>query len=164
MKISNSESHAVIPIYSISKPFLAQAVLELGLPLESTIGRCLTWLAPAYANRRIDALLNHTSGLGSYGELTDYLPSVNARLPSWSREDLLSRCLSIEHKKSGFSYSNLGYLLLVMLVESETALPYFNALEQLVFGPLGITEFSPWNDVSDIVPNYDPGWVYSGTF
>jgi len=154
----------MIPVYSIAKPFLAQAVLELGLPVEEAIGKFLPELAPVYGDRRIDQLLNHTSGLGSYGELPDYESSVEARLPAWPTDELLRKCLDLPHDKSGFSYSNLGYLLLVMLVEHETALPYFDALEQFVFKPIGATQFSPWLETNDVVPGYDPDWVYSGTF
>jgi len=154
----------MIPVYSIAKPFLAQAVIELGLPLETFIGDYLPDLAPVYGKRRIDQLLNHTSGLGSYGELPDYESSVDAGLPAWPIDVLLSKCVTIAHDKSEFSYSNLGYLLLAMLVERQTGLPYFDALEQLVFKQIGANEFSPWLEINAAVPGYDPGWVYSGTF
>jgi D-alanyl-D-alanine carboxypeptidase len=154
----------MIPVYSISKPFLAQAVLELGLPIHNSIGTFLPGLAPVYAEHPLEQLLNHTSGLGSYGELPDYHTSVDASLPAWPADLLLTKCLNIEHDKTGFSYSNLGYLLLLMLVEHETGLPYFQALQKLVFEPLGLTEFSEWTESNEIVPRYDPRWVYSGTF
>lgn len=154
----------MIPVYSISKPFLAQAVLELDLPTHNPIGSFLSQLAPVYSGRPLNQLLNHTSGLGSYGELPDYQPAVDAGLPAWPTDLLLTKCLNITHDKTGFSYSNLGYLLLLMLVEHETGLPYFQALQKLVFEPLGLTGFTPWTESNEIVPGYDPRWVYSGTF
>jgi CubicO group peptidase (beta-lactamase class C family) len=154
----------VIPIYSISKPFLAQAVLELGLPLDSAIGEHLPQLAPAYATRKIGALLNHTSGLADYGYLKEYHAAVDGREPAWPRSELLERCLKFPHTFDGFQYSNIGYLLLRMLVEEQTGLEYFEALEQLVFHPLKIEAFSKWEATTDVVAGYDPRWVYSGTF
>lgn len=154
----------MIPLYSIAKPFLAQAVLEIGVSIEHPIGKFLPDLAAIYASRTIETLLNHTSGLGSYGELPDYQVSVDAKLPVWPTELLLEKCCNIAHDKVGFSYSNLGYLLLIKLVERETGLRYFKALEHLVFNPLGISDFVEWNQANEVVPNYDPGWVYSGTF
>ena len=154
----------MIPVYSISKPFLAQAVLELGLPLDSTVGKHLQHLAPAYAERTIGALLNHTSGLADYGYLKQYHAAVEAHEPAWSRADLLERCLVFPHTFDGFQYSNIGYLLLRMLVEQQTGLEYFEALEQLVFHPLKIDGFAKWEAATDVVPGYDPRWVYSGTF
>ncbi len=154
----------MIPVYSISKPFLAQAVLELGVPLDSPIGQHLPQLAPVYASRTIGALLNHTSGLADYGFLSDYHAAVDAREPAWSRVELLERCLVFPHSFEGFQYSNIGYLLLRMLVEEVTGLDYFEALEQLVFHPLQINAFAKWEEPTEVVPGYDPRWVYSGTF
>lgn len=154
----------MITIYSISKPFLAQAVLELDLPTHNPIGSFLSHLAPVYSGRPLNQLLNHTSGLGSYGELPDYQPAVDAGLPAWPTDLLLTKCLKITHDNTGFSYSNLGYLLLLMLVEHETGLQYFQALQKLVFEPLGLTEFSQWTESNEIVLGYDSRWVYSGTF
>jgi D-alanyl-D-alanine carboxypeptidase len=154
----------VIPVYSISKPFLAQAVLELGLPLDSAIGEHLPQLAPAYAKRTLGTLLNHTSGLADYGFLKEYHAAVEAREPAWSRAELLERCLVFPHTFVGFQYSNIGYLLLVMLVEEQTGLEYFEALQELVFGRLNIGGFEKWQAQTNVVPGYDPRWVYSGTF
>ena len=154
----------MIPVYSISKPFLAQAVLELGVPIDSTIGEQLPNLAAAYASRKIGALLNHTSGLADYGFLKEYHAAVDAREPAWSRADLLESCEALPHNFEGFQYSNIGYLLLRMLVEKQTGLEYFEALEQLVFHPLNIDAFDKWEVATEVVPGYDPRWVYSGTF
>ncbi len=154
----------MIPIYSISKPFLAQAVLELGVPLDSTVDEYVPGLAAAYALRKIGALLNHTSGLADYGYLKEYHTAVDGREPAWSRSELLERCLVFPHAFDGFQYSNIGYLLLRMLVEEQTGLEYFDALEQLVFHPLKIDAFSKWEATTDVVAGYDPRWVYSGTF
>jgi len=154
----------MIPVYSISKPFLAQAVLEIGFSVDDAIGLHLPNLGPSYASRTIGKLLNHTSGLGSYGELSEYIPAVERGDNAWSRENLLARCETLEHKKNGFFYSNIGYLLLRMLVENETGLSYFDSLQHLVFEPLGITCFIEWETPNDVVPGYDPKWVYSGTF
>ena len=154
----------MIPVYSISKPFLAQAVLELGVPIDSTIGEQLPNLAAAYASRKIGALLNHTSGLADYGFLKEYHAAVDAREPAWSRADLLESCESLPHTFDSFQYSNIGYLLLRMLIEAQTGLEYFEALEQLVFHPLKINAFAKWEVATEVVPGYDPRWVYSGTF
>ena len=154
----------MFPVYSIAKPFLAQAVLELNLPLTDQIGKHLPGLAAVYASRQIDQLLNHTSGLADYSFLKEYGQAVDARDDAWSREELLERCLVFPHTHQGFQYSNIGYLLLRMLVEAKTDLSMFQAIEQLVLQPLNIEGFTPWETKSDLVPDYDPRWVYSGTF
>lgn len=153
-----------VVLYSIAKPFLAQAVLELGLPLEAPIGDYVEGLAPVYASRTIKRLLNHTAGLADYGFLRAYHEAVDARLPAWPREELLERCLEFPHKAQGFQYSNIGYLLLRMLVEERTGMGVYGALEKLVFEPLGIEGLEEWDSPTDIVPGYDPRWVYHSTF
>lgn len=157
----------MIPVYSISKPFLAQAVLELGLGLETAIGDHLANLSQVYATRTLGALLNHTSGLLDYGDLKEYHQAVAASELAWSRKELFERCLQLPHKTESsarFQYSNIGYLLLRMLVENATNQSYFNALNSLVFEPLGIGEVAEWESTGTLVPGYDPRWVYSGTF
>jgi CubicO group peptidase (beta-lactamase class C family) len=154
----------LIPVYSIAKPFLAQAVLELAVDLKAPVGDYVAGIAERYAVRRIEQLLNHTSGLADYGFLKVYHEAVEAREPAWSRERLFAECDRFPHVAEGFQYSNIGYLLLRMLVERQTGLPMFGALQQLVFEPLGLEGFAQWEAETDQVPGYDPRWVYSGTF
>ena len=123
----------MIPVYSISKPFLAEAVLSLGLDLNDEIGSHLD-LAPVYGRRTIGALLNHSSGLDDYGRLADYHAAVAQRTPAWPVAELLERCEALPHANVGFQYSNIGYLLLRLLVQKQTGLSYFDALVEHVFG------------------------------
>lgn len=154
----------MIPAYSVSKPFLAQAVLELNLNLDEPVGQYLSDLPEVYAQRRIRDLLNHTSGLDDYSALADYNEAVERRQKAWSREELLQRAEALAHKNQGFQYSNIGYLLLDMLVEQATEQPYFAALDELVFKPLEINGFEEWHSPHPAIADYDPSWVYSGTF
>lgn len=154
----------MIPVYSIAKPFLAEAVLALGVDLKSEIGQHVPGLSATYSSRQIKHLLNHTSGLDDYSTLAAYNEAVKANEPSWSRTALLERCESLNHTHDGFRYSNIGYLLLVMLVEQRTGQRYFEALRALVLDPLSIQGVCEWTSHHESIPNYDPGWVYSGTF
>ena len=152
------------PVYSIAKPFLAQAVLELGLPLTDRIGQHLSVISEPYADRQIDQLLNHTSGLADYSALAAYRQAVDNRTDAWSRQELLERCTALNHTLDGFNYSNIGYLLLRLMVEEQTGLSMFGAFKELVLDPLAIDGFEEWEARTEIVPGYDPRWVYSGTF
>lgn len=152
------------PVYSIAKTFLAESVLELGIPLTDAIGDHLEGLAETYANREIGSLLNHTSGLSDYSELPEYHQAVASREPAWSRADLLKRAESLPYGNPGFHYSNIGYFLLRILLEDKNDSSMFQAIKDLVLQPLGITGFSEWEQESSLVPGYDPKWVYSGTF
>ena len=154
----------LIPIYSISKPFLAEAVLALNISLDVEIGKHLPNLQDCYKNRLLADLLNHTSGLDDYGDMPEYRAAVNERKSAWSRDYLLDLASHRTHSNQGFLYSNIGYLLLSLLVESETKRDYFAAISELVLDPLGISGFSAWVAPHPQIPDYDPRWVYSGTF
>jgi D-alanyl-D-alanine carboxypeptidase len=152
------------PIYSIAKSFVAQAVLELGVPLDQPVGNLISGLHSLYSERKLENLLNHTSGLSDYSQLSEYREAVSAGEDAWSRDTLLNKALQLPNNHVGFNYSNVGYLLLRMLVESETGLSMFDALRHLVFEPLAIEGFEEWETQDELVPLYDPKWVYSGTF
>jgi len=157
----------VIPVYSISKPFLAQAILELGFDLTQPISRYLPGLAEVYGIRTVGALLNHTSGLRDYGAAASYQQAVAAGEPAWSQGELLLLAENFAHQspdRQEFEYSNIGYLLLKQALEHNTGLRYFAALTKLVFEPLAINGFAEWAERHPSIPTYDPNWVYSGTF
>lgn len=154
----------LIPIYSIAKPFLAESVIALEIPLDSQIGEYVPGLQDCFKSRRIKDLLNHTSGLDDYGAMPEYQLAVEEGQQAWDRDTLLAVASRLSHRNTGFCYSNIGYLLLVMLVERETKLTYFEAISSLVLNPLGISGFAPWLSRHSSIPSYDQGWVYSGTF
>lgn len=152
------------PVYSIAKTFLAQAVLELNIPLESQVGSHIEGLAPIYSDCKIGELLNHTSGLGDYSQLPEYHQAVSNREPAWSQEALLANAFELPNDHAGFHYSNIGYLLLRMILEQRTGLSMFDSIRELVLEPLGIKGFKEWEKPNELVSGYDPRWVYSGTF
>ena len=154
----------LIPIYSISKPFLAEAVIALGVPLDTPVGKFVPDLLDCYKSRVLAELLNHTSGLDDYGDMPEYRQAVKEGKPAWDREFLLALASKRNHVNPGFRYSNIGYLLLVLLIERETQLPYFQAITKLVLSPLETYGFEPWLSRHSNIPDYDPNWVYSGTF
>lgn len=162
----------MIPVYSISKPFLAQAVLELGRDLETPIGEIVLGLPATLARRQIGQLLNHTSGLSDYGPMPEYQKAVAANAPAWTRTEFLERVSALPHNRQGFSYSNIGYFLLRLMVEQHTGQSYFGSLNELVFNQLDFTAVAQWEDIDDWqfpdkpedLQSYDPKWVYSGTF
>lgn len=154
----------LFPVYSIAKSFLAQSVLELQIPLDELIGQQVIGIPEIYANRPIGKVLNHSSGLADYSELAEYNLATERDENPWCRQELFDRCMSLNNSNEAFHYSNIGYLLLRMLVEQHTGLSMFDAIKELVLDPLGIQGFESWEQRSTIIESYNPGWVYSGTF
>ena len=152
------------PIYSIAKTFFAQAVLQLELPLTKQVGDFVDALPQVYSQCTIESLLNHSAGLSDYSQLSAYQSAVKSKAPAWPRDELLQAAQTLPNNHIGFQYSNVGYLLLRMLVEKQTGLSFFNAIRELVLEPLKITGFEEWETHGTLVADYDPKWVYSGTF
>lgn len=156
-----------LPWWSLSKTTLATAALVLVQQDKLELDRLL---APApYTLRQ---LLNHTAGLPDYGRLAAYHAAVAAHQTPWPAEELLERTEAQRLRSAPgerFAYSNVGYLLVRQLIEQTTGLASQQALEQLVFRPLGVEGLKvaetteALRDCHDAVtPNYHPGWVFHG--
>lgn len=162
---------SVLPTYSIAKTFTASALLCQGVRLDSTVGDYLD-VNSRYAALNLKALLQHVSGLPDYHALSEYRLAVEQRSAAWPVEEMLERALAIPMIESGtFSYSNIGFALLRLVLEKTTDMNFFSSLNELVFSPLGISEVAPLTRIEDwrdceLAPaevlTYDPQWVYPG--
>ena len=111
-----------------------RGVLDLDAPVTRYLPE-LTLAPPLDANAiTLRRLLTHTSGLSNHaiefrtaytGEFT---PSLLVSLLGQSTEG-----------KSGFQYSNLGYVVASMVVERVTGKPWQRVVDELVLQPLGMT-------------------------
>jgi CubicO group peptidase (beta-lactamase class C family) len=117
-------------------------------------------------------LLQNRAGVPNYGHLPAYHGAVARGDTPWSRQELLDRVqadrLDFE-PGTGWSYSNVGFLLVRELIEERTGQDLGAVIAALVTGPLGLasvrlarsaTEFREvhW----EAVRGYDPRWVYHG--
>jgi D-alanyl-D-alanine carboxypeptidase len=183
---------ARFPIYSITKTFIATAVLRLvadgALSLDTPVREVL----PAFPARLIDPaitvrhLLNHTSGLPDYGGMPAYHDDLR-RDPEtpWSDQRFLEMTLAHGTRFApgeGWAYSNIGFMLLRQVLEGVMNGPFRDALERLVFIPAGLREttvlatltdmdrltpgfstaLGDTDERHDITLRYHPGWVSHG--
>lgn len=176
-------------IYSITKIMVAVAVLQLvereELALDDLIQHHLPDL-PVTTPISLRQLLNHTGGLPDYGNLNAYTDAVRARpRRPWSAVEFLQNTWQGEllfPPGEGWHYSNLGYLLLVQVLEKQYGQPLAALLEKEIFTPLGLSDTyvatslegveqlasgwtSYWNDdgrLEDMRWRYHPGWVAHG--
>jgi CubicO group peptidase (beta-lactamase class C family) len=134
---------------SVSKPFVATAVVSLAMGRE-TSGPVLDLDAPIIewvpeftladgraAEVTARGLLSHTSGLPDVADYGWHDPQLG--------DDALSefaRSLSDWQLKSdpgaAYSYSNAGYELLGLVLSRATGTTFENAVRQLVLGPIGM--------------------------
>ncbi len=149
-------------IGSITKAFTAMALMLLvqdgRLRLDDFACQYVALCPDAWRPVTIRNLLTHTSGI------PDYLPPIslaqfNSPIPP---RDLLAlvadRPLSFP-PGSGYAYSNTGYVLLGLIIESLSGLSYGAYLEQKIFGPLGMTGSGYERDFSR-VPNSATGYGF----
>ncbi|MFK7774674.1 MAG: serine hydrolase domain-containing protein [Saprospiraceae bacterium] len=151
-------------IASIGKMFTAVSILQLHeqkkLDLHLPIGNYI----PDFPHKNIrdsvtiDQLLSHRSGLPlwfsptfaedskySFHTLEDYLPFFDS--------------IRIDHNKVGENnYSNVGYFMLGVIIESVSGLSYQNYLKENIFHPAKMNDTGLWH-LTAIIPNAAIGYV-----
>jgi CubicO group peptidase (beta-lactamase class C family) len=127
---------------STSKPFTAVAVLRLvqenKLSLDDTLQRFFPTLP--YSGITVKMLLNHRSGLPNYVYFMDKSKTwdKNNYCTNKNMLDVLIAEKPASNFRPGtrFSYSNTNFVLLAMIVEQLTGIPFPQYMQQKYFGPL----------------------------
>jgi D-alanyl-D-alanine carboxypeptidase len=176
---------ALFPIYSITKTLTAICVLRLAEIGTLRLGDSVRQWLPALnlpAGITLTQLLRHTSGLRDYGPLPEYHKAVSTHPDEpWTREQFLDAVLPkglVFAPGEGWAYSNVGYMLLVDVVEYATGRTFAQVLSDLVVNPLALrqtfvaervddlmrcvpgfgSEVSADGDIVDVRGRYHPGW------
>lgn len=152
-------------IASIAKTFTAALVLRLEEQGRLSVGdRLCTYLEScpdAWGLLTIHHLLTHTSGIPDYVRLPDFaslnrLPYEPDRIVGLVRD----RPLEVTAGER-YSYSNVNYLLLGMVLERVSGLSYEQLLHEQLLGPLGMPN-TGIDRASTVVPNRASGYVPDG--
>jgi CubicO group peptidase (beta-lactamase class C family) len=126
---------------SLTKAFTAMCVLKLIERGEISFDDRLSDLIPSlpkYANKiSVRHMLGHTSGLG------DYENDVPGDLPGQVHEDYVVEKVKSMNSTyfppgSRFLYSDTAYVLLAVIVESVSGVPFPRFVESEIFKPLGM--------------------------
>lgn len=137
---------------SAGKGFVAAGILRLAeqgyLALDTPISKLLSFdlraIDPMITVRQ---LLNHTSGIPDYfdetvmedyEELWNELPCYKMRTNSDLIPLFITKSMMYPAGEK-FQYNNTGYLVLALVLESVTGLPFDRYLEQEIFAPCGMT-------------------------
>ncbi len=195
VSVGHQDLHQTIPlpidasfyIYSVTKSLIAAAVmnqvksgrLSLDAPIQNYWPNF-----PVQTPITLRQILSHSGGLPDYGGLSAYQAAVKTTSGSpWSPEAFLegaSRRGLLFDPGQGWSYSNIGYLALKLLLEKVTGQSMQDYLDELFFTPLGLKHTfvaASLDDVTDLMPGYTstfndeledmsqryhPGWVSHG--
>jgi D-alanyl-D-alanine carboxypeptidase len=151
-------------IASISKTFTSAVVLQLieegALKLDDPLSK---WRPdfPDASRITVRTLMDHTSGVGNFSNVPNYLSS---RDEHWPVEDLV--WLAAGHASDDppgetYTYANTNYLLLGLIVEAVTGNRFEEELDARLLGPLGLeatymaVDDTPW---SGPVEGYGRDW------
>lgn len=133
---------SLFDIGPMAEAFTAVAVMQLiesgKLKLEDTLGKHLSDLPKTWQPLSIHALLAHASGLPDYMREADYDP-IRAAAPA----DLIALVAAKPFAfKPGMDVarSATDYLLLAMIVEQASGMPFHDFLRRYQFEPLGLRD------------------------
>lgn len=153
----------VFRVASITKQFTAAAVLTLvddgQVALSDTICEHVKPCSELYRDVTIHHLLTHTSGIPNYTNFEDYNDfKGQARTP----QELYAYFSPHELEfapGAKFEYSNSGYALLGMLIESVSGQSYGSYLKARLFDPVGLeaTAYAPDAYPATAARGYHPG-------
>jgi CubicO group peptidase (beta-lactamase class C family) len=142
---------------SVGKQFTATAVMMLveegKIELDDPLTRYFSDAPAAWKDVTVRELLSHTAGLG------DYPADFNFR-KDWTENEELKLVESIPlayHPGTKWEYSNLGYVILGVLIHRVTGEFYGDFLQKRIFQPLGMSSTRIISE-ADIVPNRAAGY------
>lgn len=150
-------------IGSMNKMFTATAVLQLvgqgRIDLDSPLGRYLA----DYPNQELAStvtvrhLLTHTGGTGDIFTPEYFERRLNVREPRDYLDLYGSRELEFE-PGSRFSYSNYGFILLGVIIESTAVRSYYDYVREHIFLPASMQDTDSLPE-EDNIPHLSTGYV-----
>jgi D-alanyl-D-alanine carboxypeptidase len=139
-------------IASITKTFVATVVLQLveesRLSLEDSIEDVLPGILPYGRQITVRQLLNHSSGLDD-----SHFSEVSPR----KTLDLIAAAPPLSRPGTRYSYANVNYVVLGVIVEEITGRPLEQVVLDRIFRPLGLEDTSYGS--SAIGSNADGSWL-----
>ena len=157
----------VYRIASISKQFTAAIILKLieegKMEISDTLGKYLPEYPAHGAGITIQQLLNQTSGIGSKKYNTE-VEKIEARRKAYyelSEDEILEMFANAPLEFAPgeqFAYRNQNYILLGMIIEKVSGLPYEQYLEEKFLKPLGL-EQTGYCDENRIIGSRAQGYI-----
>lgn len=150
-------------IASVSKVLTSTAVLMLIDAKKISLDQKVNTIIDNFPYRdvTIKTLLNHRSGMRNYAYFTFENGNWNKK-ETLTNEDIVKimveKEITLERPTdTGFSYCNTNYAILALIIEKITGLKYPEAMKEMIFAPLGMTDtfvFDIAKDREMIAPSY----------
>lgn len=158
--VNNTDSTKFL-IGSITKTFTALAVLILEEEGKLRLSDKLSKYFPEFQSSdriTINHLLTHTSGISDYKILADWKEDSksDSTTPQITVSKMSDQPLLFEPGKK-FRYSNVGYILLGLIIEKTSETSFENFIKEKILDPLGLRNTGVI-DNKTIVPNAANGY------
>jgi CubicO group peptidase (beta-lactamase class C family) len=164
-RIKETKITAETPLHiaSVSKVLTATAVLLLidreKIDLNQKVNTILENFP--YPEISVKNLLSHRSGLRNYAYFTED-KGVWDRKKTLTNQDILNlfaeKNIQLEFPTdTHFSYCNTNYAMLALIIEKITGLSYKEAMQEMIFKPLGMKNsyvFDYEKDINTAIPSY----------
>jgi len=151
----------VFRIASVTKQFTAAAIMRLTEQGKLSLDDDFTKYIPYPTHGKtvtIRHLLTHTSGIKNYTDVPGFFETGTAR--DLTPEQILDpvRDLPFDFEPgTKWAYSNTGYILLGMIIEKVSGVPYAKHMQDEFFTPLHLTH-TRYDVGSDVIPGRARGY------
>ena len=154
---------SVFYLASVSKQFTAMAIMILKEQKKLSYNDKLSKYFPEFPDYAdtvtIKQLMTHTSGIADHYRLGIYKKGLTNRDVI---EVLLKQNQLGFQPGDRFSYSNGGYVLLSLIVEKVSDMPFHKYMEINIFEPLGMNNTLVYDESAPIIENRAVGYNQAG--
>ena len=138
------DDNSIFSFYSLSKPFLAIAIMKLYEEGKIDIDAHPSVYIPEAANFHKDVtfrtMLHHASGLPDFVQTAHFEEKYNSGASEYLREQLkdLSKFPNVFMPNTSGMYANINMILCALAIENITGISYAEYMKENVFIPLGM--------------------------
>ncbi|WP_284652422.1 serine hydrolase domain-containing protein [Flavobacterium terrisoli] len=150
------DANTSIHLASVSKVLTATAILKLVQGDNIMLDQKVTDWIPKfpYKNTTIRTLLNHRSGLPHYSNFPGIMKKGWNRKKVLTNQDILDLMVKQKFRpifadNARFDYCNTNYVILALIIERATGQNYRDAMQTLIFKPLGMKNTFVFNYETD---------------
>lgn len=151
----------VFRIGSITKQFTSVAIMQLEEQGKLSIQDPITKFIPDYPTKghtiTIEHLLTHTSGIRSYTDMESFGSMFRKDMSPMELVDVFKDEPMDFAPGEKFNYNNSGYILLGVIIEKVSGLPYEEYVQKHLYEPLGMNA-SYYGSASRVIPNRVAGY------
>lgn len=155
-------------VASVSKQFTSMMILQMVVQGKIKLDEKVTTYLPSFPADKGDKitihhLLSHSSGLAHYagfeaiGVNIDEYGRLNKSVEEYVKT--IGKMNLQSEPGAQYSYSSMGYIMLGLIIEKISGLPYGEALQQFICRPLKL-ENTGFELSETIVPNLAKGYQY----